>query len=381
MINNMDQVERAKALPKNVRQIGDVLYGHRIYMEDYAYTYLHQYADKKEEQIAFLIGCQNMVEEESILLIKGAVEGKFLKREGAGVEITDETWQHALSLRDQYFEEDEIVGWVYTQPSYGVILTSALVKQHERYFHEEGQALFILDPVEKDEVFFEFEEGDLVQRSGFFVYYEKNPSMHEYMLDHKVVEEEELADLKIEDKAVKHYRAKELEKKEEVYHKKFVNMLFVLSGALMIMCIIIGVGLINNYEEMNQLKRSFSAVMEDYSTFKGEIRVPEKLQQDSLPTMQQIDEMPPGGTADEITEIVTAASNTEVVTEAATANETVETVLLPETYVVQPGDNLIKISYRFYATKDMVTSIKVINDIDNEDKIYIGQVLSMPRHP
>lgn len=372
MIKNNEFIdsEAMPALPKNIRQIGEVSDGQRIYIEDYAYTYLHQFATKykNEEKVAFLIGTKVLSENESNLLIHGAIQGAFLERENNNVEITEDTLQNLNEMKESYFKQSQVVGWVYTQPGYGVLLTSHLIRQNERFFNMEGQVLYILDPIEKEEVFFELVDNELVQKTGFFVYYEKNIEMHEYMLDYKVVQDNSM-ELKM-DNAVRHFRIKDQEKKEVIYHKKFVNMLFALSGALVIMCVLIGVGLINNFEEMNRLKQSFGIVLEDYGSLKDnldEIETKEVINNNSedtdLEEIQEIKEENNDPTVEEIEE------NDEPVT---------ETIVIPKTYIVKPGDNLIKISFNFYATMERVEEIQKLNNIDNPNKIYVGQKLLLP---
>lgn len=393
MINNDEIFEREiiRELPKNVRQIGEVKNGQRIYMEDYAYTYLHQFAahNKKEEQIAFLIGEQAVIDKEQVILIHGTVKGQYLRRDNGNVEITGETLANLHEIRKHYFSDYELIGWAYTQPGYGVLLTSFIIKQHNELLNKEGSILFVLDPVEKEEGFFELREGELTQKTGFFIYYEKNLTMHEYMLDYKVIEDT-FIETKV-DEAVQQYRLKEKEKKEGFYHRRFVNMLFALSGALVIMCILIGVGLINNLEEMNRLKKSFGAVMADYGVLK-----------DGL-SQERRGEIADRENADEANEIVTekipegsAANNTPIDpdTEAnsnidnSETQEVVEAVKvieaepkkeIPKYYTVKPGDNLLRISYQFYSTKDRVEDIQALNGIDNPHKIYVGQKLLLPQ--
>lgn len=412
MIKSEEVQEMSAQLPKNIRQIGEVDQGHRIYMEDYAYTYLHQYANKKEEQIAFLVGQQTICEGEKVILIQGAIQGKYLQRDTNNVEITNETLEHVHDMLNHYFNEHEIIGWVYTQPGYGVILTSFLVKQHQSYFSEGGQVLFVLDPTEKEEVFFEYIDGEMIQRNGFFIYYEKNSAMHEYMLDHKI-SGEVYVDHKLDDHVVVNYRFKEQERREELYHRKFVNMLFALSGALVIMCIIIGIGLINNLEEMNALKQSFSAVMEDYSALKGDLEVgnltdnqaqpamatsdnqgisdeelsgnedsqqnseqDNNLNTDSSELSSQDSDSPEQNNAENNSGDTTDISNNASVETDSTAESS---IIIPESYIVKQGDTLIRISVKFYSTSDMVSEIQELNNIKNPQKIYIGQKLILPQ--
>jgi nucleoid-associated protein YgaU len=47
-------------------------------------------------------------------------------------------------------------------------------------------------------------------------------------------------------------------------------------------------------------------------------------------------------------------------------------------YIVKKGDALVDISRRIYGTVKKVEAIKRVNDLKDEDKIYIGQRLVMP---
>lgn len=392
MINNDKIFEQdiVRELPKNVRQIGEVQCGQRIYIEDYAYTYLHQFAahNKKEEQVAFLIGDQLTIDNEQVTLIHGVVKSEFLERVDGNIIITKETLTKLNEVRKHYFGESDIIGWAFTQPEYGVLLTASLIKQQKELFNKEGNILFVLDPVEKEELFFVYTDGELIQKAGFFIYYEKNLSMHEYMLDYKVIEDN-IIEQKV-DEAVQHYRIKEQEKKEVLYHKRFVNMLFALSGALVIMCILIGVGLINNIEEMNNLKKSFGAVVADYSVLKDGL-ITEKdgeiAERDNV-TIENVSEEVPKGSAEnntlespatEANSNIDHSQEKEEVVEAVNVVESDPKPKIPEYYTVQPGDNLLMISYQFYSTKEKVEDIQALNGIDNPDKIYVGQRILLPQ--
>ena len=80
-------------------------------------------------------------------------------------------------------------------------------------------------------------------------------------------------------------------------------------------------------------------------------------------------------------EILTVAAPTlpteenaaQVTSEAAEA-----AVNRPASYTVQPGDTLIEISKRFYGSSQMVMQLKEINGLDDINKIYIGQELTLP---
>ena len=45
--------------------------------------------------------------------------------------------------------------------------------------------LYLADFSEREEVFYVYEQGNLQKKDGFYIYYEKNPAMQEYMLKEK----------------------------------------------------------------------------------------------------------------------------------------------------------------------------------------------------
>ena len=57
-----------------------------------------------------------------------------------------------------------------------------LTRIHLRYFGGE-KVLMLMEPAEKEEAFFFFENGLMVRQRGYYIYYEKNPLMQEYMIE------------------------------------------------------------------------------------------------------------------------------------------------------------------------------------------------------
>ncbi|MFI3174889.1 MAG: hypothetical protein R3Y53_06765, partial [Bacillota bacterium] len=67
-----------KSIPQKTKQIGDLDEKVKIYIEDYVYTYLYQYAKTKmsSEKVAFLVGRQYQLNGLDTLVISGAILGK-----------------------------------------------------------------------------------------------------------------------------------------------------------------------------------------------------------------------------------------------------------------------------------------------------------------
>lgn len=60
-------------------------------------------------------------------------------------------------------------------------------------------------------------------------------------------------------------------------------------------------------------------------------------------------------------------------------NNQIDISNIPDYYIVQEGDTLASISIKYYKTTDKVPEIKKINNIEDQDKILIGEKLNMPK--
>lgn len=439
MLENLgaNETDKNYVLPKNIRQIGEIGEGTRIYIEDYAYTYIHQYTSKHkaEEQILLLIGERKRHDNHNILLINGAIKCEHIIRDKGNVSITEQTLVTAHESATKFFGEHQFVGWVYTQPGYGVLLTSYLTALHKKYFSDENEVLLIFDPIEKEEIFFENTNDQILQKEGFFIYYDKNSKMHNYMIENKIVTNQiEINDM---DKVIEMYRKKDQSNKEEYANKKFISMLSVICGMLILICGIIGFGLILNMDETTKLKQAYANVYDNYTNLSKKYselvsnisneddaqyvakingnqtisegdnsnnEVNENQTNESNKSNQKIEQMDNGkssnttadavsnedkdktskqdGTAqthnkDESTNIEQENKSETASSEKEDKGSTAEVSTTRETmdYVIKEGDSLRKICYEIYKNDEMLEVIKELNNIENEDIIYAGQTL------
>lgn len=423
--NNHLYLDKLESLPKNVRQIGEAMEGNRIYMEDYVYSYLNQYAAEKKtsEQIAFLIGKNYTYNDDVVVIIHGAIKGEHTEKVNGDLCITERTWYYVYEKIRRYFEDYSVIGWMYTQPGYGILLTSFLKDHHQKNFIDDKQILYLIDPLEKDDSFFAISDGELQEKKGYYIYYDKNPAMHHYMLENKTVEKEENNEEEVheEQNIVRAFRRKEQERGEDVYQKKFVNMLSILCGGLVLICLLMGIGLLSNIEKLNELQTAMSTMTEKYNNIKEEVGSLEPgkgkdstngtlkptqsiesteagqdgkaineapstnnettIEEPSIEDKQVNDatndtegETEPKPVAEEQPETVPAMS-----TEVLPKTTTISTDNIPKSYKVKVGDSLNTISEKFYYSLDMVPAIQELNDISNPNRIYVGQEILLPK--
>ena len=94
-----------------------------------------------------------------------------------------------------------VVGWVHCQPGFGAFLTAKDEQFHREYFKEDWQVLFAMDTVDRLDSFYLYNEdgSGLRQARGYFVYYDRNREMQEYMLDNSMIRQrEEAAEIETE---------------------------------------------------------------------------------------------------------------------------------------------------------------------------------------
>lgn len=425
--NNHLYLDKLESLPKNVRQIGEAMEGNRIYMEDYVYSYLNQYASQKKtsEQIAFLIGKNYAYNDDVVVIIHGAIKGEHTEKVNGDLCITERTWYYVYEKIRRYFEDYSVVGWMYTQPGYGILLTSFLKDHHHKNFIDDKQMLYVIDPLEKEDAFFTVQDGELKEKVGYYIYYDKNPAMHHYILENKVVEEKEESneqEVPVENNIVRAFRRKEQERREDMYQKKFINMLTILCGGLVLICLLMGIGLLNNIEKLNELQTAMSTMTEKYNSIRNETRnVEEGASSQKLKPTESIEsnnkdqnqssekeagkaegsqeaesaspKVETGDTSEVDPEETTVEEETTVAEEQDKPDEeaveasatvlpktsTISADNIPKSYKVKIGDSLNTISEKFYYSQEMVPAIQALNDITNPNRIYVGQEILLPK--
>ncbi|MBR6542655.1 MAG: hypothetical protein IKT73_05555, partial [Anaerotignum sp.] len=194
--NNLyERGEKDFETPARVKQMGSIENGLKIFVEDYVYTYLYQYGRSGggKEKLAALIGRHYVVNGQETVVISGAIQGKETVQENGIEQFSENTWEYIGGQMQRYFKGMNIVGWVHCQPGFGAFLMAKDENFHKEYFKEKWQVLFVIDTVDKLDHFYVYnEEGTgLRQAKGYYVYYDKNREMQEYMLENSMIRPKE----------------------------------------------------------------------------------------------------------------------------------------------------------------------------------------------
>ena len=181
-----EAAQESFSMPRNVRQIGLANGDYRIYIEDYVYTFLCSLAeDEKPEgqgSVAVLTGEIQWTADMTCIFIKGAIAADGMEAAAEHIDFSEKLWQKLQEDKDQYFPEQEIVGWFFAQPQIAMEITELFVKVHLRHFGGE-KILMLMDPGEREDAFFRYDGGMMAKLSGYYIYYEKNSQMQTYMIE------------------------------------------------------------------------------------------------------------------------------------------------------------------------------------------------------
>lgn len=340
-----------RKFPKNVRQIGNVCDTPKIYVEDYADTYLnHLKEGAKEGPVgALLLGECHAIDEQECVRVTGAVKLSEISYEGQELQLEEAVLEEAKAEAREYFPGLEVTGWFLISPEGPMEVTASIARVHAKFFSQKN-SLFIMKHAEEDEeVYFAYKYHELLQIGGHYIFYEKNPAMQNYMVT-KRKQNGVFPSEVVEDKAAKNFRSAIREKlavQEQKSNSKFV---YITSAVLIVMALAIGVSALNNYDKINSVQSSIETLSKSVQT--------------SGTDEADIDEE--------------EAKSQNVTAEAKPVVSSVEEKEGEDYYTVQRGDTLAKISMKLYGTPGEAEAIRKMNGLSDGNLIFIGQKLLLP---
>ena len=371
------QVTRGAAIrrPKNIKQIGEVSSDKKIYIEDYAFTYINSiaYNNPSDSQAGVLLGENQTDGDEKCVFIKGIIKAKLgTEVEEKGVYFNESVWNGIYSDVEKYFPDLSVVGWFAAIPEVTPERMMKLKKIHLDNFAGTMKTFYLIDTVEKEENFYLYENGELKKQKGYVCFYERNYEMQEYMLERRERKSSEDGP----DKVMKSIRNIIREKEELHEQKKNARFMYGVSTFMVIVILVIGINLMNNYQKMKKFDKSISSLMVQMSgndTATQEEGVPvNKLEGGVYPTEAETTSQTAVTSVVSTENVtVTAAQPVEEQTVAATVNEV-------KTYTVKAGDTIMGICKKYYGDTSKCNEVIAYNNIKDENFLYIGQQIKLP---
>ncbi len=400
--------------PTNIKQIGDVDENLRIYIEDYVYSYLLQYAEAggNEERIAALVGRCMLIDGQTVLFINGAIQGKYSENEKGIVTFSNKCNEYIENQIDKYFKGLEVVGWLQSQPNYGNFLSASYAKYHIDNFKKPYQVMLVADPIEKINSFFIWnnDKTDIMEAKGFFIFYDKNKNMHNYILDNKIVKFNQTAPIETKEQPIDEFiedryvgpveptasnvnRTPKFENISQAKNKtNFKQLSTPVAGFLFVITILMGANLLSSNTRINRLEGDITNIRTAYNelvtyindqgtqpVFASNTAPNENITQTEV-VVEPVSQTPQTAKETSTEEETQTTEQTTDVDETQTAQETSNKTSSQtlQTYTVRQGDSLIGICREVYGSDKMMDTLMEANNITDANKIYYGMVIKLP---
>lgn len=375
-------------LPKNIRQIGLPEEKKKIYVEDYVVTYMNQLASEylNQQSAAVLLGFHTKQDDMRLTFINGAIGIPAAKVEEDQVSFSSDLWEDIYGTMRKYFHDCEIVGWFLTRPGKSLGINEKITKIHVDQFPGREKTLFLMDPLDREDAFFIYENGKLVRQHGYYIYYERNEDMQNYMVENRKGRgsEELLEAANLKRTTDIRSRSEKVKPKGNKPKGKAVAGTMVAAAAV----VLLGVTLINRLYMPNRAKTVNGQVTDEtvnVQVVEGALaanggveasgenaQIPENSQQEAMSGNLDTEEMNASESASDMGESATESG------ENASESARTTNVTTSKRYTVRKGDTLANISLSLYNSRDYVDTICEINDIEDPDIIYEGMVLELP---
>ena len=372
--------------PKNIKQIGDVSSDKKIYIEDYAFTYINSiaYNSPQEEQAGVLLGELAKEGNERCVFVKGVIKAALGDTSDIGIYFNENIWNKIYSDTEKYFPDLSVVGWFAVMPEVTDERMARLKKLHLDNFAGNMKTLYLVDTVEKEEHFYLYENGTLKRQKGYVCFYERNYEMQEYMLERS---EKKSCEDASDDRVIRNIRNVIREKEELKEQRKSGSFMYGVSAFLVVVIIVIGINLMNNYEKMRRLNQSVDNLM---NQLEGNERGGQDGDDNGVHDSEASGDISVDGNAIKVNRLsgdvypleensTSNKTERETETDNKAASETTQAISESET---DASVSSVKTdSYSMYTVKqgDTLMGIcKQYNGLDDSDMLYIGQQIKLP---
>lgn len=375
-------------LPKNIRQIGGPVGTTKVYIEDFVVTFLKALTTDKNTFVrgAILFGEKKSIDNETVIFIRGAVEGQNIELDLDETVFDDKVWREIYQKKERFFPDLDVIGWALSRMGFSVRLNDKIKKTHFENFPGDGKVLYMTDHLEGEDAFYVYRGQDLVRQSGYYIYYEKNPMMQEYLMERnqklkEVVSYENMLEAKRDEKIVRQFRTIVQEKQKSSKTKDRMKRLS--SSAAMLLVLILAGGMFY-YSRLDNSASFGDAIHGAVETMGRGVKDNVSLDEENGESGTTTKQLPADTQKADDTKTSTTAqqsrkteSGTKATT-AATTQKSTQTVSRAQTYVVRKGDSLVSISRKMYGTRKYMYRILDANRIGPKEHIYPGQKLIIP---
>ena len=389
--NGERNMKQRAQLPKNIKQVGQKDGVFRIYLEDYVNTFINKIRESEEEsnipKIGILLGSCETIKEQECWFVDGAIEIEGLWNGNGTFQFSASKWKEIEEKRKRYFPESSMCGWFIHGAEDAKLDFIALKQTHRELFANKNSLFFLCRGEEKN--FWVGSGSDLSASQGYYIFFEQNQSMQEYMVETRQGNRE----IAVEDTAIKNFRTIMEEKKQGTTKTNLKQWYSLLAGAavLLVAC---GIGI--SQSASNPVKKNDTTPVDANSSIQVSWEAVEKEDQkesssyvagnETIKSSEKVGSEEVSLEKDSSQQASNQVVNSKVESSENNAKkesdkqeeEVVGQVSKLKEYVIQPGDTLLYISIDHYGSAEMVKPICLLNGITDPNQLYIGQTIKLP---
>ena len=283
-------------------------------------------------------------------------------------------------LNDSLFPGFEVNGLALLRMGFSVRLNDKIKKTHFENFPGEGKVLYMIDDLKNEDAFYVYRGQDLVRQSGYYVYYDKNPMMREYLAARRegmqeTENYEKMMENMRDERLIRQFREK-VSRKTKSSQRKGRFRTFSTAAAVVVM-MIMG-GSMYYYAQQDQSINFRDVVNGAKNTIRKGVKdqVEDKSETTKEKTVTKI--LDTQASTENKKNTTKVKKTTEKSTAATSVKKTNVSKYKYYKYTVKKGETLVSISRKVYGTQKLVQRIKTANTLNDQNQIYPGQKLIIP---
>ena len=271
----MDKIQEKEVIrgPKNKKQIGEFGKGDKIYIEDYAVTYLNQIARDKETKdgIAGLFGTCREVNGIREYYIYGAVyeEDKDFFTNGLSRELVQKIMRQRAELFVEYF----FLGWAFILKEPKGLLWENFYRSRLETVMGKPELIMTIHCTPREEHFYLYPTEMPKETEGYAIFYEKNDAMQNFLIDWHGSNQKDKCDAG--DQVAENCRNYYKEKRAERLRTRLAGVALVATMLLMLFGAGVGIQNLNKYEKIQEAGQTIDMLTGDEISANGNIVVEE----------------------------------------------------------------------------------------------------------
>ena len=175
----IDIVQNTSGSRKQIQQIGTPGQEERLYVEETVYRPTRN-GGKNQRSVYVLVGHTECASGRYATYVEGAIEVQEITFQMGVPQWNNKAWNYVFLEMKRCYEEAIIVGWAVDRQGIVPEPTLEYERVHREQFGGAHQILLLMNSLEGEEKAYENKKNHLVEKPGFYIYYEKGAKIEAF---------------------------------------------------------------------------------------------------------------------------------------------------------------------------------------------------------